>query len=383
MHKFQKILVVTHVVFKQTNGRMQGLTGPYTAVCQALTKIYNKIETCQIPLNGYEGPLLVGTWQKEYAKKIPEWMGRIVIVKYMYDFVLSAVSTIKFAFKYRTESKLVVAIDPLTCLPLLVLKHIFRFTLVFYCVDFNRTRFSSSLMQKLYELADELSSKKSDQTWVVSESLRQFKRRMYHIESIYIPNATTANPILSSGRGKHKKGNTLVWGGSCITQRQFDLLFAALKSIQTNVRKDLRIIIAPTTDHAKYEKKAKSLKLQAKVLKLSHADWHKQIVAADVGIAVYDNKFGSTEFIEPMKIWEFMMAGLPFIISCEPSLYPKVKNSHVAFPLLPESQVPVDGTLRQFLSPTNLSSLQTKAQLLAEEFEMKKRIMFAIKRLTV
>lgn len=383
MIDFEKSLVVSHVVNRKAPP-FEVLEGPYSSVAESLLSLAGGVETCQLPLNGFKDPVLYGDWKNRKPLKIPSLLGRIPLVKYLLDIFLIVFFLFKFNLKNRAKKCLVVGVDPLSCLPLTVFKKFFNYQLVFYSVDFNLHRFKNKILQKLYEKADELSSRGSHQTWVVCESLKDYKKEHYQVTSIYIPNSPVFQSDLFEKSKGFKTGNKMAWTGSFLTEKQYDILFGLLKKIQDEARPDLQFYFAPLQDHEKFERFARDYDLKIfKVLRLtSRREWQQFAATCDVGIATYDDQFGSTQFIEPLKIWDFMLCGMPFIISCEPSLATPVKKSGVAYLLAPHNQISDVASIRQFLQPEHLQSLQEPCLELAQEFDIRKQIAQALEALS-
>ena len=145
----------------------------------------------------------------------------------------------------------------------------------------------------------------------------------------------------------------------------------------------MEFYFAPMQNHKKFRDCGKKFGLKKfKVLELhSRAEWQKFVATCDVGIAVYDPQFGSTEFIEPLKIWDFMMCGTPFIISCEPSISEPINKSGVAFFLKPNNKLPKNNSLNSFLKKENIKKLQPKCIQLAREFNIRRQIEKALKKI--
>lgn len=380
MIKFDKVLVVTHLVYRKAPP-FEPLEGPYSSVTESLIGLGLDVETCQIPLNGFIDSIVYGNWKNKKLLKIPSPLGRVLWVKYFLDILITFLFLIKFNLENLHRKRLIVGIDPLSCLPLIFLKKLLNYKLVFYSVDFNRHRFKNSRLQGLYEKADELSSRFSDQVWVVCESLKNYKKTRYQIDSIYIPNSPVFSADLYEKTKNLKAGNKMAWTGSFLTERQYDILFSLLKQIQEKARADLKFYFAPMQHHEKFEEFSQRYGLKVfKVLHLtSRRQWQEFAAGCDVGIATYDDQFGSTEFIEPLKIWDFMLCGMPFIISSEPSLSTPVKQSGVAYLLAPQNQIVDSNSLKEFLKAENLKKLQGKCLELAKEFDIRVQIKRALK----
>lgn len=383
MANFDKALVVSHIIYRQIPPH-DALEGPYSSVCRALELILKNVETCQIPLAGFNEPVIFGQWKKGHQLKIPPLLGKLVPLKYLIDIIIVVFFAIKFNLVNKDKKRLVVGIDPLSCLPLVFLKKIFNYRLVFYSVDFNKNRFKNKVLQRAYEKADEISTRFSNQTWVVCQSLKDYKKKHYHTDSIYIPNSPIFNGSLYQKGKKLKTGNKMAWTGSFLTERQYEIFFGLLKEIQNKYRPDMEFYFAPMQNHDRFRSLGKKYGLKKfQVLELhSRLEWQEFAAKCDVGIAIYDPQFGSTKFIEPLKIWDFMMVGIPFIISGEPSISVPIKQAGVAYFLASNNKVPKDNSLKKFLKRENIARLQEKCVELVKEFDIQKQIKKALKSLS-
>ncbi len=367
---FAKAFVVTHIVYRKSEP-FDALEGPYSSVCNGLTSAGLYVDTVQLPLENYDRPILVGKWKKERKLRIPVFLGKIAPIKYIIDTLIVFYLAQDYLAKNKQNKVVYIGIDPLSTLALVVLRKFMMFELAFYAVDFNQNRFKNKIMQFLYEKADELASKKSHFVWAVCEGLVEYKRKYLHVDADYIPNSNQYDSKLFR-KGKNKRtGNKMCWTGSCITPRQFAILFSVLEKIQ-KIRPSMEFHFAPVGNHDAFEENCRKYKLKKwKVHHLtSRREWQEFATTCDVGIAVYDDKFGSTKFIEPLKIWDFLLCGLPFIISCEPSLGKAIKESGAAYLLKSHNKIPNDNSLKKFLDKKNLESLQKTCLQLAKEFDI-------------
>lgn len=374
MKKFASALVITHVAYRN-NPPYDPIEGPANSICRALGNVAENIKIVQVPIDGFKRPLIYGHSENQKKLKIPIFLGILTPVKYILDIILISIFTVGYNLLNIRKKKLLIGVDPLSCLPLVVFKKIFNYKLVFYSVDFNKNRSKNRILQGLYEWSDKVSSLYSDQAWVVSESLQSYKQDEYKVKSIYIPNAPIFNQELYVSNRHLKVGNKLAWSGSFLTERQFDIFFAVLKDVQS-VRPDLEIYLVPIWEREKFEIYCKKYNLkQCQILKMySRLEWQQFAVKCDIGIAIYDDQFGSTKFIEPLKIWDFMMCGLPFIISKEPSLATFIKNSGVAYSLDFKNKMPSDNSLINFLNQENIKRLQPVCVEIAKRFSIDKQV---------
>lgn len=368
--KRKNVLVITHIVYSKED-KNKVLVGPFTAVCDAAAKNNYSVHTLQLPLDGFAHGYKSGMWTREKTAHVPKMLGSLSSLKYIVDFFLVGIFSTKYLLKHRKNS-IVIAIDPLSCLPLIFLRLILPFKLVFYCVDFNTHRFSNTLLQKIYEAADKLCSSRADQTWVVSEKLRKYKKMTYKSTSHYVPNSTVFNSALYKNAQKSQTVTKLVWGGSCITKEQQEDLFKVLSHI-SRIRPDIEIHLCPTDRHDEFEENARKVQLaKCTVHTLENAAWRAFVADCHVGIAVYDTKYGSTDFIEPLKIWDFMGSGLPFIISREVSLSPDILAAGVAYRLATGNVIQDEKSLSDFLVRKAIDEKKSLCVSLAKKFDMQK-----------
>jgi len=371
--KKSSFLVVSHVLYR----KIGPVEGPYSSVIKALKGKAKKIMEIKVPLFGYKNPINFGN--KEIG--IPSFFGILTPIKYLTDFFITLFLIAKFNLDTKGD-KVVIGIDPLSTIPAIALKPFFKYKLIFYSVDFNETRFNNPLMQGAYELFDKWASVYSNQTWVVCESLREYKKKNYKVEAIYIPNSAMFDPSLSKRVKKKRKGNKLAWTGTLITERSYGILFGVIKKI-CEIRPDLEVLLVPIRDHEKFQKIIDDNNYKnIKIVKLtSRRAWQEFVAKCDVGLAVYDDKFGSTKYIEPLKIWDFMLCGVPFIISSEPSISKPVIDSKVCYLLGPANSFPDKVGLKRFLEKKNLESLFPKCLKLSQNFSIDKRIQKSLAKL--
>jgi len=373
-------IISTHVLFRDIYKPNEMVEGPYSSVIRSLEGKVKDIELIGIPLIGYKHPVFYGKENKPESVKVPQVLGEIAPIKYIVDIIATLILLVKANLKYKNENKIIVGIDPLSTLPAIILKPLFKYKLIFYSVDFNETRFKNSFMQKTYELLDKWASIHADQIWVVCDSLKNYKKKHFKVDSLYIPNSPQFDPKLSKDGKSKRKGNKLAWTGTLITDRQYGILFEAIENI-LKIRPDLEVYLVPIRDHEKFQKTIDNRNLKnIKIVKLtSRRAWQEFVAKCDVGLAVYDDKFGSTKYIEPLKIWDFMLCGVPFIISCEPSISKPVIDAKVCYLLGPANTFPDRESLKKFLEKKNLDSLFNKCTTLAKDYAIDKRISEGLK----
>lgn len=378
MKKFESALIITHFMSRGSYP-YDPLEGPANSVCKTLKYFCLSISFLQLPLVGFDRQITHGLFDKQTKTKIPTILGKFSSVKYIVDIFIILYYLIYYSLKNWGKKKIIIGVDPLSCLSLVFFKKILGYTLIFYSVDFNRKRFKSKVLQGFYEWANKISSKRSDQVWVVSEALKKYQEEVYNIQAMHISNAPIFDKQLFQKNKNKRTGNKLAWSGSFMTDRQFDIFFTALKSIQ-DIKPELEVYLVPITEHEKFEEYAKKYSLkQTKVLRMySRAEWQQFVASCDVGVAIYDDKFDQTKFCEPLKIWDYMMCGVPFIISREPLLPIAVQESGVAFALEFKNEFPQNDSLKEFLKTENIKKLQLECIKLAKKFSIKDTIKKAL-----
>lgn len=364
----RNLLVITHVLYRNK----KPVAGPYTSVINALEKTC-AIDTIKIPLLEYNDPIYYGSQKNEKLISIPKFLGKLLPIKYLVDFVFTTILIIKFLHKSRKRESIVIGIDPLCALPAILVKTVAKLKLIFYCVDFNEHRFDSSFLQKLYEKSDEICSKYSDQTWAVCEELVNYKKFNYKISAKYIPNSFPFTEKYYEKNKDKRTGNKVVWTGSILTEKQITDIIKLSMQIQ-NIKPETEFWYIPSNKIDLFYTGVEKLGLKnTKILDVEGQEASRELVSqCDLGLAIYDKNFGSTKYIEPIKIWEYMMCGLPFIISCEPSLCAKVKESGVAFLLGQDNSINDNQRLVSFISSQNLHELRDSCVEFAREFDASK-----------
>lgn len=76
-----------------------------------------------------------------------------------------------------------------------------------------------------------------------------------------------------------------------------------------------------------------------------------------------------------------MVCGMPFIISCEPSISQPIKDSGIVYFLGPDNKITDAKSLGDFLQKGNLEALQSKCVNLAREYSIDRQIKTALAKL--
>ncbi|KKU31417.1 MAG: hypothetical protein UX44_C0006G0008 [candidate division WWE3 bacterium GW2011_GWA1_46_21] len=374
-------LVITHTAIR--NGKSSA--GPYSTVIKALESITHDIEAIKIPLQNFDYPILFGKSSKAEEVTIPKELGAIPAIKYTVDIIIIIYLIARYLYKHldKVDQIVIIGIDPLSTLPAILFKYALGIKLIFYSVDFNEKRFLNEVLQKIYELADRLSSTAANQVWVVCNSLKEYKLHHYNTESTYIPNSFTFDGTNFRTNVKKRTLKRFVWTGSILTNRQIKHIVDLCNKIQ-QLQPKAEFWFIPSNKLAEIKQEIKMTHLKnTKVLDVDGQQASRELVSqCDIGIAVYDKRFGSTKYIEPIKIWEYMLCGLPFIISCEPSLNKELIDEGVVYLLKPDNQVPKDtAALEKFISPESVIAKRETCLEFAKKYDANKTIRHALSKL--
>lgn len=373
-HK-SNLLIVSHVAIK--NGIPT--EGPYSTVLNSLKTDYKEVSQWLLPLFMTNDPIQKLEGKNETQVAYPLVAKKFPPFRYIYEILF----LLKHGYnKLRTNKPtIVIACDPLAALPFALLKAIIKFEFIFYSVDFNEARFKHKPLQKAYETADKISSKMADQVWCVCEALVQFKKEHYGVESFYIPNSF---PFTKKHFDLTQKSfDKVVWTGSILTNKQIDDILKLFK-IMKEMRPELKLWLIPVNKVDVFEKRINKLNIKdTKIFEVVGQKASRQIVSqCDIGLAIYNNKFGSTKYIEPIKIWEYMLCGTPFIISSEVSLNPEFVEKKVGYLLGKDNSVKNKKTLENFTSKKTLKKTQSICIEVAKKYSSKTMMKAAIKKLS-
>ncbi len=364
------LLVITHVLYRND----KAIDGPYSSVVKGLKNRFGTVTSIRIPLQEFKSPIVFGKDPIAHPKdrqkqlRLPQALGEHQAIKYVLDFF--AILALALKILLETRQHVVIGIDPLSTLPLTLLKPFFRFKLIFYSVDFNEKRFNNTTLQSLYELADKYSSLLADQVWGVCDALNEYKKRRYGVKGLYIPNSFPFNKRHYVDNKDKRTGTKAVWTGSILTNRQIKHIMRLCKKIQ-QLRPEMEFWFIPTNKIDIFRKEiAKTGLKNTRIYDIDGRKASLKLVSlCDMGIAIYDKSFGSTKYIEPIKIWEYMMCGLPFIISREPSLNKETGKSGVALLLDADNRLPKDSAIGQFISNDNIIAVRERCVWLAKKHD--------------
>lgn len=211
----------------------------------------------------------------------------------------------------------------------LVLRCLGRVKKVVFCtIDYVPQRFENKILNEAYHLVDKVCVKYSDQTWNLSprmaegrEKLRGMKRSLYNRQKV-VPIGVWFKRIKRVPFVQVRK-NTVVFVGHLVEKQGVQLLIRAIPKIIKEIP-DFEFLIIGKGSYAENLKKlVKNLRV-GKYVKFtgyieSQQEVENLIAECACGIALYDkSKDKYTYYADPMKLKDYLSAGLPVILTDVP-----------------------------------------------------------------
>lgn len=367
MNNQKQVLILSHIVFRNE----KPCEGPYSTLRDSLKKEYDTI-CFLLPLNNYLDPIVIQHNDKSVYYKLPKFLGDVKPVKYIVDIFLSffyvAYTIITGLIKHKEA--IIIGVDPLSALIPSIFHQLFGIKSVFYSIDFNKSRFTNPTLQTLYEKADEYACKNSSEVWNVCDALVEYRISTFGIKSLYMPNSFVYDATYLLKNSSVRTGNKVAWTGSTLTDAHMEYIVKVSKQLQ-DIRPDLEFWYVPVNRFEKLKDYIKTYGIKKyQIFDVPGQKESRELVSkCDLGIAIYDPNFGSTDFIEPLKIWEYMLCGVPFVISGEVSLNPEFTKRKVAFRLDKNNITKDPELLKEFIQKENLSKAKSICTFLAKKYD--------------
>jgi glycosyltransferase involved in cell wall biosynthesis len=232
-------------------------------------------------------------------------------------------------WKVRRKIDLCVALDNLNSLSVLPfrwfgqIKHV-----VFYTIDYTPKRFQQPVLNLLYMFADRLACKTVDTIWVLSERMKEARRKagvksVANEKSVVVPMGAKLNRI---ERMPYEKINRqqLVFVGHLLEKQGLQLVFEALPEIVKRAPKARIVIVGQGEYELKLRALAKKLKIEQYLdwqgFVERHEDVEKLLCQSAIGLAPYiPSEESYTYFTDPGKPKLYLGCGLPVVITDFPA----------------------------------------------------------------
>ncbi len=255
-----------------------------------------------------EGKLVV-------EKSFPNW-GSWSALNYLKDMVATLWLLMPIArgraFDYY------IGCDNLSCLPAIWLRRFFAFrVLIAYNVDYSTKRFLSPLMDFIYRWADRSTTRSADKIWCVTNRIAKVRQAMgrQSADVIVVPNGVYLDLIAATG--KHDEG--LVFAGHLVKEKGVDQLILALKQVsQMSLT-----IFGKGAELPTLERLVKDQGLSDRVTFggfLTNAALLARLADYTIGVALYGDEASYVYYSDPIKVKEYLAAGLPVIMTDGPEI---------------------------------------------------------------
>jgi len=326
-----KILLVSHFNYSKAGS----IHGPVHTIGSYLTRQ-------RIPYTYLGYPLYVGEKSiisrfngiKETTKKFGGSLKLPLPIQSLYE----TINTLNFLRKYKND--LVVAVDPLNALATICAKKIGLVKkVIFYTVDYTPNRFSNKVINNLYHQIDRFCIRNADTVWNVSHRIVE-KRREQGIpdsRNIYVPNAPSIKVGKPLPASKVDRFNIVMVTG--ITHSPaFSMVINAISELVEKFPKIKLSLIGAGSYEEELKRKVSNSKLRGHVEflgQLEHEPLLGTLPKAGLGLAIYTSDYSWVNYGDSMKAREYLLSGLPTIITDVVSTGEDIKSYDAGFVVKP------------------------------------------------
>jgi glycosyltransferase involved in cell wall biosynthesis len=209
--------------------------------------------------------------------------------------------------------------------------------------------------QSIIRMLEKFFIKKADKVFVTGEGDSDFLQEYYGINNIVVIRNL---PLLQKASSKKdfrkilkisEVSTIILYQGVILEGRGFEPILRAMQNIQNC---DL-VVLGSGVFQTKYEKISEELGIKNRVHFLGNIDQSDLInytAAADIGVALIENISKSYYYALPNKLFEYIMAGLPVLISDLPQMKKIVLNYSVGEVVNLEKSDDLSKTIQAFIS---------------------------------
>lgn len=329
-----KILLLSHFNYSKSGP----IHGPVHTVCSYLLNKGIAYTYIGYPLYVGEKSLLTTfDGKKESTKKFGTSLKFPVVLQYLYEVLFTLL------FLQRGKFHLVIAVDPLNALAAILAKKIgFVKTVIFYTVDYTPTRFSNNVLNTIYYRIDQFCIKNSDFVWNVSNRIVE-KRAEQGVEptrNIYIPNTPSFKAGKSLSIKKVDRFNIMMVTG--ITHSPaFTMVIDAISDLVDKYPKIKLSLIGAGDYEEQLKEKVNKSKLKGHVEFLGQLDHETLLLTlpkGGLGLAIYTGDYSWVNYGDSMKAREYLLSGLPTIITDIVSTSEDIKKYNAGLVVKPDKE---------------------------------------------
>jgi len=238
-------------------------------------------------------------------------------------FIKDLLLTIIFAVAMRHRAQLFIGADALNALGgMLLHKMGLVRSVVLFAIDYTPRRFSNSLINSLYHTLNVVVARHCNMIWAVSKRIKRAYREIYGAQCpiIIVPAGAHRPPVLPDPQIRH---NRLVFLGNIDESKGLQLVIRALPLIRERIPQVKTLVIGTGSYYDDLVKLANELEVQDAIEFIGHLPNHERVMLTltrcDVGLAPYVPEATSISvYGDPCKIKEYLIAGLPVIVTDVP-----------------------------------------------------------------
>lgn len=248
-------------------------------------------------------------------------------------FIKDLLLTVIFALRIRRRVQLFIGADALNALSGIFLR-IMGFTrfVVLFAIDYTPRRFPNRLLNFLYHTLNMVVARHCDLVWAVSRRIKKAYCEVYGTRCpiIIVPGGANRPPVTPDPQITH---NRLVFLGTLEKSKGLQLAIRVLPLIKERIPKVKLLVIGTGSYYDDLKKLANELEVQDTIEFVGHLLNHEKamlmLTQCDIGLAPYVPEVTNiSAYGAPFKIREYLMAGLPVIVTNVPETVREVSDMH-------------------------------------------------------
>jgi glycosyltransferase involved in cell wall biosynthesis len=305
----------------------------------------------------------VSCWQGHelvFEKYYPNWMANRP-VNYLKDLFVTIWTLL---WSGRRHVDLFIGCDSLALLAAIMVRPLAAIKrLIAYNTDYSTTRFDSTFLNNIYLWADRFAMARVDTIWCVTQRIVRIRQaeRPDPASVLHVPNGAY---LLDNQKTRKLENQTLVFIGNLTREKGIEELLQALTGTP-NVR---LTIYGGGGEQAAFIALAKKLKLSNRVTfagQVSSEELAKTLPEFTAGVALYQPSQSYVHFSDPLKVKEYLAAGLPVIMTDVPEIAETIKKEKAGVVIAQPSQL--NEAIKAVIA--NHESMSKQACRLSKRFE--------------
>lgn len=232
--------------------------------------------------------------------------------------IVETVQTLRLL--WNRKPALIIAIDPLNALTAVLLKKFGKASrVVFYTVDYTPTRFLNKLLNLIYHWIDMFCIKNADAVWNVSNRIveKRQEQGVSDSKNKYVPNS----PSLKVGKPlpANKVDRNRIMMVTGITHAPaFTMVIDAVSGLIDKYPRLILSLIGGGPAEEEFKNKVANSRLKGHVEflgQLDHTSLLNILPKGGLGLAIYTSDYNWVNYGDSMKAREYLLSGLPTIIT--------------------------------------------------------------------